>query len=160
MARVLRTTSSATLLLTAAAAAVTAVTASGCVSVSAPPAPAAPTPSATAPAPRPEGHSADRPLVQGPAREALQRSEPSPHRSPAVQRPAEPPRVPAHHAVPAAPRKAPDPVAPARTRAPRIDRPAVPAPPPNTDVCALGRQYGGWSPDSPQATICKDTYGS
>ncbi|MER5951626.1 hypothetical protein ABT127_36875 [Streptomyces sp. NPDC001904] len=154
----LRTTSSATLLLTAAAAAVTAATASGCVSVHAPPAPAVPTPSATAPAPRPEGHADDRPLVQGPAREALQRSEPSPHRSPAAQRPAEPPRAPVRRAVPA-PRKAPDTVAPPHTRAPRIERPAVPAPP-KTDVCALGRQYGGWSPDSPQATICKDTYGS
>ncbi|MFD8570210.1 hypothetical protein [Streptomyces sp. NPDC057694] len=153
----LRTTSSATLLLTAAAAAVTAVTATGCVSVSAPPAPAAPTPSATAPAPRPEGHSDGRPLVQGPAREALQRTEPSPHRSPAAPRHAETPRAPAHHAVPS-PRRAPDTVAPAHTTAPRAERPVVPAPP-HTDVCALGRQYGGWDPDSPQATICKDTYG-
>ncbi|MEU0457308.1 hypothetical protein ABZ322_30855, partial [Streptomyces sp. NPDC006129] len=28
-----------------------------------------------------------------------------------------------------------------------------------TDVCALGRRYGGWRADSPEATICQDTYG-
>ncbi|MFI2426576.1 hypothetical protein ACH5A7_21185 [Streptomyces sp. NPDC018955] len=27
------------------------------------------------------------------------------------------------------------------------------------DVCALGRQYGGWRPDSPEATICEEAYG-
>ncbi|MFJ4715195.1 hypothetical protein [Streptomyces sp. NPDC088785] len=155
----LRTTSSASLLLTAAAAAVAAATASGCVHVGAPYAPAAPTPPAMAPAPSPEGHADERPLVQGPAREALQRSEPSPHRSPVARRPAEPPRPPVRHAVPA-PRHAPHPAAPAHPTAPRAERPAVPAPPPRTDVCALGRQYGGWAPDSPQAVICKDTYGS
>ncbi|MEU6179994.1 hypothetical protein [Streptomyces coeruleorubidus] len=31
--------------------------------------------------------------------------------------------------------------------------------PDNTDVCALGRRYGGWRADSPEATICRDTYG-
>ncbi|MEW1685695.1 hypothetical protein [Streptomyces sp. NPDC093594] len=29
----------------------------------------------------------------------------------------------------------------------------------NADVCALGREYGGWPADSPQARICQDTYG-
>ncbi|WP_354670153.1 hypothetical protein [Streptomyces sp. S.PNR 29] len=29
----------------------------------------------------------------------------------------------------------------------------------NTDVCALGRKYGGWRADSPEATICRQTYG-
>ncbi|OUD01098.1 hypothetical protein CA983_22170, partial [Streptomyces swartbergensis] len=31
--------------------------------------------------------------------------------------------------------------------------------PDNTDVCALGRRYGGWRADSPEATICRDAYG-
>jgi hypothetical protein len=26
-------------------------------------------------------------------------------------------------------------------------------------VCALGRKYGGWQSDSPESTICDDTYG-
>ncbi|MET9743738.1 hypothetical protein ABZY90_36950, partial [Streptomyces sp. NPDC006422] len=34
--------------------------------------------------------------------------------------------------------------------------PKVPA---QTDVCALGRKYGGWDPDSPQSAICHDAYG-
>jgi hypothetical protein len=29
----------------------------------------------------------------------------------------------------------------------------------NADVCALGRKYGGWKPDSPEAVICKGAYG-
>ncbi|MFE2282270.1 hypothetical protein ACFXAE_34575 [Streptomyces sp. NPDC059454] len=28
------------------------------------------------------------------------------------------------------------------------------------DVCALGRQYGGWRPGSQEAAICEKTYGS
>ncbi|BFO19708.1 hypothetical protein SHKM778_60960 [Streptomyces sp. KM77-8] len=27
------------------------------------------------------------------------------------------------------------------------------------DLCALGRQYGGWRPGSREATICQETYG-
>ncbi|MFE6523456.1 hypothetical protein ACFVON_17180, partial [Streptomyces sp. NPDC057794] len=51
---------------------------------------------------------------------------------------------------------------------PRADPPGVPDParqdvreqaPDNADVCALGRRYGGWRADSPEATICRDTYG-
>ncbi|GHC79489.1 hypothetical protein GCM10010309_53730 [Streptomyces violaceochromogenes] len=29
----------------------------------------------------------------------------------------------------------------------------------NADVCDMGRRYGGWRADSPEATICRDTYG-
>ncbi|NKQ27809.1 hypothetical protein [Streptomyces galbus] len=29
----------------------------------------------------------------------------------------------------------------------------------STDVCALGKRYGGWRADSPQAVICERTYG-
>ncbi|MEU6251978.1 hypothetical protein [Streptomyces sp. NPDC047043] len=31
--------------------------------------------------------------------------------------------------------------------------------PKTADVCALGRQYGGWRADSPEAVICEQTYG-
>nr|WP_237500068.1 hypothetical protein [Streptomyces sp. SID8379] len=146
-----------------AAAAVTAATVSGCVSVRAPAPPAVPSPSVSAPEPRPDGHSDDRPLVQGPAREALRRTGSTPHRSPAAH--PEAPPAPAHEAARpprTAPRPAaPKPAAPRRTTAPKAERPAAPVPaPPHTDVCALGRQYGGWDPDSPQSVICQDTYGS
>jgi hypothetical protein len=29
----------------------------------------------------------------------------------------------------------------------------------NDDVCALGKKYGGWRSDSPEAVICDRTYG-
>ncbi|MEV6120082.1 MULTISPECIES: hypothetical protein [unclassified Streptomyces] len=29
----------------------------------------------------------------------------------------------------------------------------------NGDVCALGRQLGGWRPGSPEAAICEQAYG-
>ncbi len=158
VARVPRKSSSATLLLSAAVTAVTAATASGCVSVPTPTAPAAPSPAATAPAaPRPDGHADDRPLVQAPAREAMERTGPSPHRTPAPR--AQPPSAPPRQAAPPR-RTAPEP--PPRTAAPKpAAKPSpAPKPPAQTDVCALGRQYGGWDPDSPQSVICRDTYGS
>ncbi|WP_316959610.1 hypothetical protein [Streptomyces sp. TRM68367] len=31
--------------------------------------------------------------------------------------------------------------------------------PRNTNVCTLGKRYGGWHPTSPEATICDRTYG-
>ncbi|MFF0289988.1 hypothetical protein [Streptomyces sp. NPDC005262] len=37
------------------------------------------------------------------------------------------------------------------------DLPSSPAT--GTDVCALGRGYGGWPAGSPQSRICEDTYG-
>ncbi|MFD7298287.1 hypothetical protein ACFV9W_33795 [Streptomyces sp. NPDC059897] len=162
MPRTPRTSSSTTILLTAAAAAVTAATASGCVSVRPPAAPKAPTPTVSAPAPRPEGH-ADRPVVEAPAREALERTKPTaPHRTPA--RHAEQPRRTADPAPPhSAPKVAP---APRRTTVPeprttpknrRAEK--LPKAPAQTDVCALGRRYGGWDRDSPQSAICRDTYG-
>ncbi|GAA2342374.1 hypothetical protein GCM10010431_77490 [Streptomyces kunmingensis] len=157
VARVPEKPSSAVLLWTVAAV-VTAAATSGCMSVRTPTAPAAPSPSVTAPAPRPDGH-ADRPLVQAPAREALKRTGPSPHRAPAAPRTEAPPPPPPRTAAPprrAAPRQpAPHTAPPRRKPAP----PAAPKPPAQTDVCALGRQYGGWDPDSPQSVICRDTYG-
>ncbi|MFJ6833946.1 hypothetical protein [Streptomyces sp. NPDC091209] len=29
-----------------------------------------------------------------------------------------------------------------------------------SDVCALGRKYGGWNVDSPASVICGRTYGN
>ncbi|MFI0239306.1 hypothetical protein [Streptomyces sp. NPDC016845] len=161
--------SSASLLLTAAA--VLAVTASGCVSVQAPDGRGRHAPSATAPAPRPDGH-AGRPLVQAPVREALERTGRAPHHTPAAPRTgaahteaprtgtphtqAPPVRRPPRHTAPA-----PAPKPPPRGAAPGpAVRPAAPEPPARTDVCALGHAYGHWAPDSPQAVICRDAYGS
>ncbi|WP_433343427.1 hypothetical protein [Streptomyces sp. CA-253872] len=82
-----------------------------------------------------------------------------------------------HREDPAPPRPAPPPPRPAPPRA--HPRPQTPPPPPprrpapqgerraakppaaqgGGDVCALGRTYGGWPADSPQARICRDAYG-
>ncbi|WP_329330056.1 hypothetical protein [Streptomyces luteogriseus] len=170
-----RTTTTATLLVTVAVSAL-----SGCTTV---PHPSAPTPS-TAPsrpsAPQPEGE-AETQVVQAPAREALQLIEevshrPKPAASPSHPAPT-PPAVspehgtsqPGHHDArprPARPeRPGPAPHSPQRShpRAPDVSesvrqdvRSSVPD---SSDVCALGRRYGGWRADSPEATICRDTYG-
>ncbi|MCX5534930.1 hypothetical protein OG785_30815 [Streptomyces sp. NBC_00006] len=156
-----RTPSSTTILLTAAAA--FAATASGCVSVRATPTtPKTHSPSASAPAPRPEGH-AEHPVVQAPAREALEQLKPTtPQHAPARH-----PEQPQQAAAPTPPRTAPKATpAPRLTTAPE-PRTApelrhvkkVPKAPAQTNVCALGRRYGGWDPDSPQSVICRDTYG-
>ncbi|WP_327357678.1 hypothetical protein [Streptomyces sp. NBC_01304] len=42
----------------------------------------------------------------------------------------------------------------------RPARPPSAAPAAGPDVCGLGEQYGDWDPNSPQARICRDTYGS
>ncbi|MFE0179170.1 hypothetical protein ACFWZ2_43385 [Streptomyces sp. NPDC059002] len=101
-------------------------------------------------------------IVQAPAREALERMGPPPR--PAAE------DAPVAHTPAAAPSHAPRPEhsAPPPIRRPAPTRPDAgatrPAPPtsaaaPGTDVCALGESYGGWAPDSPQAVICRDTYG-
>ncbi|MET8452766.1 hypothetical protein [Streptomyces sp. NPDC005209] len=152
-----RTTTTATLLVTVAVSAL-----SGCVTVQRPPAPGPSVGTVPSPAsaPRPDG-SAEPRVVQAPAREALEmvgparrptRAEtPQPRRpaTPATPRRLSPPRA---HPRPQPHRQAsPQPQA----EIPAVS-PALPAPP---DVCALGRQYGGWRPDSPQAAICAQTYG-
>ncbi|MFJ8931172.1 hypothetical protein ACIRLA_31790 [Streptomyces sp. NPDC102364] len=158
-----RTPSSTTILLTAAAAAL-AATASGCVSVRATPTtPKTHSPSASTQEPRPEGH-ADHPVVQAPAREALERLKQSaPQRTPARR-----PEQPQQAAAPTPPRTAPKATpAPRLTTAPeprtapelRHVKKVPKAPAQKTNVCALGRRYGGWDPDSPQSVICRDTYG-
>ncbi|MEU7055812.1 hypothetical protein [Streptomyces sp. NPDC046197] len=158
-----RTTTTATLLVTVAVSAL-----SGCVTVQRPPAPgprAAPTwPSG----PRPDGSTEPR-AVQAPAREALEMVGPPHDRSTTAHT-----RAPAAPAAPPAERHRPP---PSHThhptlpeprhrhhdRLPRVETPGVPQPVPKvpntTDVCALGRQYGGWKTDSPEATICRQAYG-
>ncbi|MGW1795335.1 hypothetical protein ACWCQN_04845 [Streptomyces sp. NPDC001984] len=148
-----RTTTTATLLVTLAVSAL-----SGCVTVQRPPAPG---PTDTVPSqptvPRPDG-SAEPKAVQAPAREALEMVGPSHSpEPPARSRPAVTPVTP----PPPSPRVHPRPQ-PHRepSRLPRVHVPDVPrAVPPEPDVCALGKRYGGWRPGSPEATICEQTYG-
>lgn len=146
-----RTTTTAALLVTVAVSAL-----AGCVTVQHPPAsrpptaPVAPPPTSV---PRPDGE-ADPQVVQAPAREALELVGPSPRaepRPPARQAPA--PRTPAHD------RSQPPHPEPRRHQQPRVETPDVSEPVrKNTDVCALGKQYGGWPADSPEAVICEQTY--
>ncbi|MFI1422513.1 hypothetical protein ACH4VX_32015 [Streptomyces sp. NPDC020731] len=109
--------------------------------------------------------------MQAPAREALEMIGPS--------RPSKTPAVPSHRAAPGATperRTPPDDrhgqARPTRPRTGGNDRPRDPATgrpdmaesmrrgaSGGADVCALGRQYGGWRPGSPEATICEKTYG-
>ncbi|MGW5651964.1 hypothetical protein [Streptomyces humi] len=156
-----RTTTTAALLVT-----VTVSALSGCVTVQRPAAPGPPP--GTAPsqpsAPRPDG-SADPKVVQAPAKEALEMVGPArPPDRRASGAPHTPPAPPPH--VPPPPRTAgsahPQPRArplPHRTRSSGADVPDVPPVPKAPDVCALGKQYGGWRADSPQARICEQTYG-
>ncbi|WP_217551893.1 hypothetical protein [Streptomyces sp. GbtcB6] len=154
-----RTTTTAALLVT-----VTVSALSGCVTVQRPAAPGPPP--GTAPSlpsvPRPDGSTEPR-VVQAPAKEALEMVGPSrpAHRSaPAASRAPAPPPA-AHQRPPAAPRAAtPHPRTAHRSHRSEADVPdlsrSVPKAP---DVCALGKQYGGWTADSPQARICEQTYG-
>ncbi|WP_317617347.1 hypothetical protein [Streptomyces antnestii] len=156
-----RSTTSAALLLTMAA---TAAAVAGCVSVRQPEPPAlSPAAPALPAAPRPDGR-AEPEVVQAPVREALDRmGRTPPPRSSAP--PAPEPSRPPHHPPPP-----PRHEAPARSGAGHAARPAAPEPrrprtaPPAApgapgDVCALGHQYGKWNPDSPEARICRETYG-
>ncbi|MFF0139766.1 hypothetical protein ACFYRN_25340 [Streptomyces sp. NPDC005227] len=154
-----RTTTTATLLVTVA---VTAL--SGCMTVQRPPASGPPTAPSGSAVPQPGGR-AEPQIVQAPAREALERVGPSKEPRPAAsprQRAAPPPA--AAPVAPARPRPhhpRPAPPAAPRHSAPRATVPRVsPDVPRNTDVCALGRTYGGWKADSPEAVICSGTYGN
>ncbi|MFJ8467887.1 hypothetical protein [Streptomyces swartbergensis] len=115
--------------------------------------------------------------MQAPAREALQHIEESRHPEPAASRTTTPPAASQERTQspsgtrdvrprPARPER-PEP-APRSPRRPHTDLPGVSESvrqdvhenvPDNADVCALGRRYGGWRADSPEATICRDTYG-
>ncbi|MFE9673734.1 hypothetical protein ACFYO5_06390 [Streptomyces sp. NPDC006259] len=155
-----RTTTTATLLVTVA---VTALT--GCVTVQHPPAPGPPAAPAPPSVPRPDGRAGTQ-VVQAPAQEALEMvgprrgrdaTAPAPRTAPAV--PAEQP--PSSRSRPQAPAH-PAPARPERRRPaqPRLDLPGVTkGVRGNTDVCALGRKYGGWRAGSPETVICEGTYG-
>ncbi|MFI9612536.1 hypothetical protein ACIHCM_12825 [Streptomyces sp. NPDC052023] len=160
-----RTTTTATLLATMALSAV-----SGCVTVQRAPAAVPPAPAQPS-APRTDGHTGPQ-IVQAPAREALQSTGPSrrpgtaaPGPRPAAQAPSPVQRVPSRHTEsrPRSEAPRPEPRRP-EPRRPRQQPPAtVPAVSPTVggtgDVCALGRKYGGWRPNSPEAAICEQTYG-
>jgi hypothetical protein len=100
-------------------------------------------------------------VVQAPAREALELIGPSrkpspsaaaPHRA-APPTPVAPPATTEHRPDPA---PHPEP----RRHKPRVAGPPVsPEVPKTPGVCALGRKYGGWKSDSPEAVICQGTYG-
>ncbi|MDO0928757.1 hypothetical protein QQY24_26315 [Streptomyces sp. TG1A-8] len=144
-----RTTTTAALLVTVAVSAL-----SGCMTVQRPAAPGPPP--GTAPsqqtAPRPDGSTQSHP-VQAPAREGLEKVGPS--RAPRHSEPAAPPAAHRPPLPPAAPRPRPD-----RPRRPYTDVPDLPRSVPNaSDVCALGRKYGGWRRNSPEARICERAYG-
>ncbi|MFJ3641006.1 hypothetical protein ACIPRD_14765 [Streptomyces sp. NPDC090108] len=154
-----RRTTTAALLLTVAVSAL-----SGCVTVQRQGAPGSPPDTAPSqPAvPRPDG-SAEPRVVQAPAREALEMVGPSRrphHHEPGTAH--RPPPPPALHAPAArAPRAVPHP--PPRQNQPRHTRTGLPdvtrTVPKAPDVCALGRRYGGWHGDSPEAVICRQAYG-
>ncbi|SBT95409.1 hypothetical protein GA0115233_11351, partial [Streptomyces sp. DI166] len=80
-------------------------------------------------------HHPGRPATGGPARPGTRTAPGRPtRRTPAPERPAAP------H--------------------PRVDLPEIEeSVRKNTDVCALGRKYGGWRADSPEARICEQAYG-
>lgn len=151
------TRTTATFLVGAALAALT-----GCVSVDTPPPAPPPSPRVSGPA---QGVDVAPQIVEGPAREALEAALPAP-----------PP--PSRRATPSPYQERrgstvrngtggerPSPVPQQRSRAPKPRPPApprlpaVPEPPRSrAEVCELGGRYGGWHPDSPQATICRNTY--
>ncbi|WP_437067436.1 hypothetical protein [Streptomyces sp. enrichment culture] len=165
-----RTTTTATLLVTVAVSAL-----SGCMTVQRPPASGPPAPSQP-PVPRPDGH-AEPQIVQAPAREALELAgvrrtsapppSPSAPHTPAAEPPAArqaPAQPPAEHRPrrPDHPRPHPRPARPEhpRPRVPPVDLPDVAeSVRENTDVCGLGKKYGGWRADSPEARTCEQVYG-
>ncbi|MEV6329806.1 hypothetical protein [Streptomyces sp. NPDC051909] len=132
----------------------------GCVAVESPP--AAPAPAASAgSAASPDGQDVAPQIMQGPAREALEAAMPDPPEpQAAVER-----RRTDGPSAPARPRRTEHPRPSAvpqqqRPRTPDVRLPKVPdVPRDRAGVCALGQSYGGWSPDSPQARLCRSTYG-
>ncbi|MFH8486623.1 hypothetical protein [Streptomyces longisporoflavus] len=151
-----RTTTTATLL---ASVAVTAL--SGCVSVERQPATGPSVASAPPPAPRPDGGSRPR-VVEAPARQALELI--GPPRDPAPRATGTAPSIPAAPSRTAKPpQRSTPPPQPRGHRPVAAESPALPtaapAAPTSADPCALGKQYGGWQPGSPEALICQDAYG-
>ncbi|WP_265866840.1 hypothetical protein [Streptomyces sp. SKN60] len=139
----------------------------GCVAVDPPP--TAPAPAASAgSAASPDGQDVAPQIVQGPAREALEAALPDP---PEPQTAVERRRTDDSPPAPARPRRTEHPRPSAvpqqqRHRTPELHLPKGPkgpkvpeVPRDRAGVCTLGQSYGGWSPDSPQARICKGVYG-
>jgi hypothetical protein len=162
VARVHRTTTIATLLVTVAVSAL-----SGCVTIQRPAVPGPPpTAPSQPPVPRPDGDGEPQ-IVQAPAREALEMTGPSPSAEPrtprghgsAAEAPARPGKPAALHSRPQ--HSGPPHPKPRHSTRPKIDFPDVTkaVPKNQSDVCALGRKYGGWRPDSPETVICTQTYG-
>ncbi|MET7294593.1 hypothetical protein ABZS79_21100 [Streptomyces griseoloalbus] len=161
-----RTTTTATLLVTVAVSAL-----SGCVTVQRPLAPGPATAPSQRTEPRPVGQNETQ-VVQAPAREALEMIGPS--------RPPKTPASPSHRAAPTTdpPQRdtppgnrngqtgpvRPDPGGHGRPGRPSAGLPGVAESmrgdaSGRPDLCALGRKYGGWRPDSPEAALCEQTYG-
>ncbi|MFJ4879295.1 hypothetical protein ACIP93_29410 [Streptomyces sp. NPDC088745] len=166
------TRTAATLLVGVAVSAV-----SGCVAADAdrPGPPAARSPAAQQPRPPQLPHmigngGSPGELVEAPVHEVLEAAllpserAPEPAAAPPASREPRPraaddePRPPARRA--AAPKTPTAPPEPVPRREPERGRPALPKLPTSAaDVCALGADYGGWQPDSPQARICREAYG-
>ncbi|WP_454315841.1 hypothetical protein [Streptomyces phaeoluteigriseus] len=139
----------------------------GCVTVQHPAVPGPPAAPARPSVPRPDGR-AETQVVQAPAQEALEMVAPergrestasAPPRRTASPAPARQP--PSAHSRPSAPAHP----APARPERQRRVQPHVQIPDVreelrgHTDVCALGKKYGGWRAGSPEAVICEGAYG-
>ncbi|MGW2512794.1 hypothetical protein ACWC0A_26055 [Streptomyces scopuliridis] len=143
---------------------VAVIAVSGCVAVEPHPSPG--------PATRPEmssgiqGPGAPEPLIiEAPAKEALEAAVPplapkaAPRSSVGAHRPVQDRPAPNWTSGSARP--------PATSRPerwsqdhPEEQRHSAPSSAPAVaDVCALGERYGQWPEDSPQARICRDTYG-
>lgn len=148
---------------------------SGCVAVEVPP--AAPDPVPSPAAERPGGDVAPQ-IVQGPAREALEAAmpdppTPEPRASVGRQRTDDGRGGPGHpgDATPRHHTKKPHASTTSeehgqhghhgqRHRDPAVDLPGLlRAPRSAAELCELGARYGGWSPDSEQARVCRGTYG-
>ncbi|MFJ1812059.1 MULTISPECIES: hypothetical protein [unclassified Streptomyces] len=159
-----RTTTTAALLVTVAVSAL-----AGCVTVQRPVAPGPAVAPSLPSGPRPDGRTQVQ-VVQAPAREALEMVGPS--REPEPTASAKRRRT---VAAPGAGRAGQPPSSRSRPHVrshkptrPEARRHAQPWPEipdveeevrRNTDVCALGRKYGGWQGDSPEAAICEQAYG-
>ncbi|KOG32039.1 hypothetical protein AQJ84_05580 [Streptomyces resistomycificus] len=142
---------------------------SGCVTVQRPSLPGPPAAPSQPSGPRPDGE-AEQQIVQAPAREALEMIGPS--RPPGPKSAASPGAAPS--SPPPRAQEPPTGFRPARSarpeprrpdvghqEKPRVDIPDVARSVPRDakDVCALGRQYGGWEAGSPESMICDGTYG-
>ncbi|MEW2047858.1 hypothetical protein [Streptomyces sp. NPDC005476] len=157
-----RTTTTAALLVTVAVWALT-----GCVTTTQRPVAPGPAVTPSRPSvPRPGGR-AEVQVVQAPAREALEMVGPSrkpePIASAQRRRTAAVPGSGGAGRPPSSrsrPHVRPH-TRPARPHSrPRVEIPDVEAEVRrNADVCALGKKYGGWQGDSPEAAICEQAYG-